>query len=125
MSDHAHFYAIGKPLTPWGGAERALWLAHVGPVRRSYADDVLAELAALKHRFDVTQYGCLSQDPKRYPLFCVKTRNWDSSKPSVLITGGVHGYETSGVRGALLFLRSEMQHYSEVQHYIVITRAAV
>ena len=91
------------------------WLKHVGQARRSYADDVIASLATLRHTFDVVQYGALSQDPNRYPLFCVKSRDWDPRKPYVLITGGVHGYETSGVRGALLFLTTEAQKYSQVR----------
>lgn len=33
----------------------------------------------------------------------------------MLITGGVHGYETSGVQGALLFLEQKAKHYS--QHF--------
>lgn len=111
MSDH--FYPIGTPGTPWGEGERAAWLAHVGTIHRSYAGEVLAKLELLKDTFDVVQYGALAQDPDRYPLFCVKTRAWDASKPSVLITGGVHGYETSGVQGAILFLQTEAQKYSE------------
>ena len=94
MSDGAHFYPVGYPLASWGESERSAWLAHVGPPRRSYAADVIAKLEPLKETFDVVQYGALSQDPGRYPLFCVKTRNWDASKPCALITGGVHGYET-------------------------------
>ena len=114
MSSSTHFYPVGTPLTPWGDSERAAWLAHVGAARRSYADEVLAALAPLKDSFDVVQYGALSQDPERYPLFCVKTRSWVAGKPSVLVTGGVHGYETSGVQGALLFLRSEALKYAQV-----------
>ena len=34
-------------------------------------------------------------------------------KPSVLVTGGVHGYETSGVQGALAFLETEAQRYAD------------
>src|SRR3546814_2214118 len=33
----------------------------------------------------------------------LRSRDWNDSLPSVLVTGGVHGYETSGVHGALLF----------------------
>ena len=80
MSAHDHFYPVGQPLTPWGDAERAAWLKHVGQARRSYADDVIASLATLKHTFHVVQYGALSQDPNRYPLFCVKSRDWDPRK---------------------------------------------
>ena len=57
---------------------------------------------------DVVPYGALSLDPARYPLFVVKTRRWEASKPSVLVTGGVHGYETSGVQGAILFCQTKM-----------------
>ena len=44
-------------------------------------------------------------DAERYPLFAVKTKDWAADKPHLLVTGGVHGYETSGVQGALLFLQ--------------------
>lgn len=111
-----HFYPVGTAGKAWGDEERAQWLKLVGEVKRSYKDEVLTKVETLKESFDVEQYGCLSQDPKRYPLFVVKTRGWDpKAKPSVLVTGGTHGYETSGVQGALLFAASEMAKYS--QHF--------
>ena len=109
----AHFYRIGKPGEAWGEAEFSAWSADAGVVKRSYAEEVLAKLEALKERFDVEQYGALSQDAARYPLFCVKTRGWDAAKPCVLVTGGVHGYETSGVQGALLFAATKMAAFAE------------
>ena len=45
-------------------------------------------------RFDVVRYGALpyeEAEPERYPLFAVKTKDWSASKPSVLVTGGIHG----------------------------------
>jgi hypothetical protein len=121
MSACNHFYPIGSPLTPWGSAERAEWLAHVGHPRRSYAEEVVAQLEPLRETFDVVQYGALSQDPERYPLFCVMTRNWDEKKPCVLVTGGVHGYETSGVQGSLFFLRSAALKYAQVMIHFQTT----
>jgi len=39
----------------------------------------------------------------------------DRRRPAVLITGGVHGYETSGISGAMSFLRSGLAlRYSEL-----------
>src|SRR5690606_37987394 len=38
-------------------------------------------------------------------------RNWDESRPLALITGGVHGYETSGVHGALHFAAHDAAAY--------------
>jgi len=89
-------------------------------VKRSYHDEVLTSLQApLPEGFVLEKYGCLSQDPGRYPLYAVRTRQWSATKPSVLITGGVHGYETSGVQGALLFLRSFAQAYSSTFNIVV------
>ena len=95
---HMSFYPIGTPGQAWGDDEKAAWAKSI-TVKRSYADDVLSKVETLKDRFDVEQYGALSYDTGRYPLFCVKSRSWDSTKPTVLVTGGVHGYETSGVQG--------------------------
>ena len=93
---HSYFYPIGTPGQAWGAAERDQWRAR--QVRqRSYADDVLARIDRLRQRFDVAPYGELAYADERYPLFAIRSRNWQPSLPSVLVTGGVHGYETSGV----------------------------
>ena len=104
-SGRAKAYHIGTLGTRWGPSEVAQWRAERKP-SRSYAEDVVAALAPLKGAFDVVQYGSLSYERGaiEHPLFAVKTKDWHPDKPSVLVTGGVHGYETSGVHGALLFL---------------------
>ena len=42
------------------------------------------------------QYGSLSHDEERYPLSAISTakesEGYDANKPTVLVTGGVHGY---------------------------------
>lgn len=91
---------IGTPGQPWGDAERATWRSQQPP-RRSYADDVLRAIDRLRARFDVESYGELDYPPTPYSLFAIRTRPWDDALPGVLVTGGVHGYETSGVHGAL------------------------
>ena len=97
----ARFYPIGTPGQPWGAAERAAWLSRQ-VVQRSYADDLLQPLERLRGRFDVVPYGELVYDAVgRYPLLAIRTRAWQAGRPIVLITGGVHGYETSGAHGAL------------------------
>jgi len=105
-------YRIGTPGKPWGEAEKDQWRTQT-QVQRSYRDEVVSKLETLKSDknsvFEVEQYGALPYDEERYPLFVVKTKGWQESKnkkPTVLVTGGVHGYETSGVQGALLFLTS-------------------
>ncbi|WP_341661094.1 M14 family metallocarboxypeptidase, partial [Vibrio sp.] len=116
------FYPIGITGQKWQAAERQQWRNNTS-IKRDYHQEVVSKVLALKHRFNVEQYGALSYDPERYPLFCIKSNNWDVSKPVVLITGGVHGYETSGVQGALLFVDNEMENYSK--HFNVIVAPCV
>lgn len=101
MTTHAP-YPIGTPGIPWGRTEVATWLSRQ-TVKRSYETDVLRVLETLRSRYDLVQYGCLEYPPHSYPLFAIKSRAWRDSLPCALVTGGVHGYETSGVHGALQF----------------------
>lgn len=111
-------YPIGTPGQKWGEAEKIAWREQTS-IRREYQQEVVPKISALAEQFDIEQYGALSYNPDRYPLFCIKTKHWDSEKPVVLITGGVHGYETSGVHGALKFAANEMANYSQYFNIIV------
>lgn len=111
-------YPIGTPGQKWGEAEKIAWREQTS-IRREYQQEVVPKISALADQFDIEQYGALSYNPDRYPLFCIKTKHWDSEKPVVLITGGVHGYETSGVHGALKFAANEMANYSQYFNIIV------
>lgn len=106
-----HFYPVGTPGQPWGDTERAAWRARQ-VVQRRYADDVVAALNALPDALEIVQYGQLESITDTYPLLLAKTRNWNPALPTALVTGGVHGYETSGVHGALQFLRDHAQEYA-------------
>lgn len=111
-------YPIGTPGKKWGADEKAAWLARQA-IKRSYRDNVIAKLEPLKQCFNVEQYGALSYDPDRYPLYAVKTRDWDRNKMTALVTGGVHGYETSGVSGAIRFLETRAQSYRDKFNIVV------
>jgi len=99
-------------LTPWGELEKKDWLAEQ-TVKRSYQDDVVSKINKLDNQFEITKYGALSYDKDKYPLFILKNKNFDANRKNILITGGVHGYETSGVLGALEFLEQHAQKYTE------------
>ena len=106
------FPAIGTPGQPWGAAEIAEWRLRQRRQRR-YAEDVLAKIDRLRDRFDVEHYGDIDDgEGGRHPLFAVRSRGWDESRPCALVTGGVHGYETSGVHGALRFLDRHAAAYA-------------
>ncbi|KAH8066037.1 hypothetical protein JL722_432 [Aureococcus anophagefferens] len=96
----ARAYHIGQPGAKWGPAEVAQWRSE-RVKSRSYEDDVVKALDPLRASFDVVEYGTITYDgPIAHALYAVKTKDWDGAKPSVLVTGGVHGYETSGAKAA-------------------------
>jgi hypothetical protein len=117
MND-AQTYPIGTPGKKWGKGEKAAWLAEQ-QVQRSYSTEVLEKLAALQQHFELEQYGALSYSLDRYPLYAVKTRNRDENKANILITGGVHGYETSGVQGAIRFLQTKARIYADYFNMVI------
>mmetsp|Transcript_62310 Transcript_62310/g.103623 ORF Transcript_62310/g.103623 Transcript_62310/m.103623 type:complete len:366 (-) Transcript_62310:191-1288(-) len=112
-------FPIGIPGQPWGATEREVWLSRMR-IQRDYNEEVVAKLNLLRERFDVQQYGSLTHNPERYPLYAVKSREWAPGKPGVLITGGVHGYEKSGVQGAILFLQSHAEEYTATYNLLVV-----
>ncbi|MBY7783697.1 M14 family metallocarboxypeptidase [Vibrio fluvialis] len=118
----AYTYPIGTPGQKWGNAERQAWRAQT-TIKREYQQEVVPKIQALSQSFNVEQYGALSYDAVRYPLFCLKTRDWQDDKPTILITGGVHGYETSGVHGALKFLATEAKRYET--HFNIVAAPCI
>ena len=90
-------YPVGTPGQKWTEKEIAHWRETRTGVKRSYKEEVLDKILHLTNKFDIAQYGALSVDKEKYPLYSVKTKNWGEKKPNVFVTGGVHGYETSGV----------------------------
>lgn len=105
-------YPIGVPGQPWNDADKLEWRSRQQR-QRSYADDVLGRIARLRSQWNVEQYGELDYAPDgRYPLFALRSRDWNDALPCILVTGGVHGYETSGVHGALRFAEQHAAAYA-------------
>ena len=96
----------------WGASERAQWLSQQRK-RRSYADEVVTRVERLAARFDIEEYGQLDYPPDHYRQLALRSREALENRPWVLVTGGVHGYETSGVHGALQFLEDRAPDYTQ------------
>jgi hypothetical protein len=103
-------YPVGTPGKPWSAAEVANWRSRQVK-SRSYAADVLTAIDGLRERFDVAEYGMLDYAEGRFPLIAIRSRGWHEDLSILLVTGGVHGYETSGVEGALQFARDHGDDY--------------
>jgi hypothetical protein len=112
-------YPIGVPGVAWGPKERAEWMSS-RKLQRSYQEEVVSKLSTDIDGFITQQYGTLTvggvnKEEDGYPLLVAKSKNWEANnKPSILITGGVHGYETSGVQGAIQFLKTNSETFNVV-----------
>ena len=81
------FTSLGTPGQPWGVAEKQAWV-QAQTIQRSYASLVVERVQALSNKgFEVHQYGKLSYS-EQYPVFVVKSLQWNDKKPTVLVTGG-------------------------------------
>ena len=118
--------------TPWGDTEKQEWLKRQS-AKRSYWNDVAAPVILLRDAWRkqwdcvVETYGSfkpLGRSPAPMSFFAVRSRKLSIRKPTVLITGGVHGYETSGVHGALAFIKSkEIKRLS--RHFNIVVAPCV
>jgi hypothetical protein len=111
-------YPIGTPGKPWSDADKATWL-EAQVLRRSYGEEVLQRLQPLESAFVCDRYGELDYADGHYPLYGLRSRDWHDDRPVILITGGVHGYETSGVQGAIRFLVDRAGDYASAFNFAV------
>ena len=106
------FYPIGMAGVAWGDAEKQQWF-EAQTIQRSYDEEVLQRLEGLDDPIETYTYGALPIDRERYPLLVARLRAARDGAPWALITGGVHGYETSGVQGAITFLTHHAAEYAD------------
>ena len=88
--------------------------------RRSYADEVAAKIDAARpfRRAAVREFDCAPDGT--YPAFALRSRDWNDALPVAVVTGGVHGYETSGVHGALQFAQRHAGDYAGKCNLLVV-----
>ncbi|MED7789110.1 M14 family metallocarboxypeptidase [Francisella sp. 19X1-34] len=116
MSENYH---IGTPGKKWGSQEKQQWLNEQDK-KRSYKEEAEIKILALATEFDVEIYHELEYSVGSYKLYALKTKSWDASKPSILVTGGVHGYETSGVQGAISFAQTRALEFAKDFNIVIL-----
>ncbi|MCF2860399.1 M14 family metallocarboxypeptidase [Pseudoalteromonas sp. SMS1] len=112
-------YPIGTPGTPWSDEQKQAWYQQQQR-QRSYHTDVARRVNALSNICVVEEYGVLAYDADNYPLFALKNKNYNPAHATILITGGVHGYETSGVLGALAFVERFIEQFSDQYNFLIL-----
>lgn len=98
-------------LKPWEKEDKMNWFKDQ-VIKRSYFLEVVSKIKTFNHCL-VSEYGVIQVLDTSYPVYFISPLTPDSEKLNVLITGGVHGYETSGVHGALEFIINHYEEYSE------------
>lgn len=114
----SQFYPIGTPGQAWSPQEVEQWQGQQ-KVQRSYKEEVLDKIEALSAQWEVISYGALPKDPAKYPLKALRCQKAGAGKPWIVITGGVHGYETSGVKGALACAERLLGEYADRANLLV------
>lgn len=109
------FYPIGEPGRAWNDDERRQWRERQVP-KRQHADVVERIKALGAEHFDVVDYGRVGE----HPLLALRAKVWNETLPVVIVTGGIHGYETSGVHGALQFCETKAAAYVDRVNLVVI-----
>jgi len=112
-------YPIGTAGQAWGPREIDAWRLRQAR-QRSHADDVLGAIQRLGAEFDVVEYGRLRYGTEEFPLLALRSRAWNPDLPCALVTGGVHGYETSGVHGALRFAKDPARDYAGRANLLIV-----
>ncbi|MBS0444456.1 MAG: DUF2817 domain-containing protein [Proteobacteria bacterium] len=116
-------YPIGMPGMPWSAADKAAWLGRQR-IQRSYAAEVVTPLEArVPAQAELFQYGVLDYARfglATYPLYALRSRTWKPNHPVVVVTGGVHGYETSGVQGALHWIEHDFDGHAGDVNVLVL-----
>jgi hypothetical protein len=122
----------------WGEVEKLDWLSKQ-KFERSYSEQVLSRIKKLEQaggKIKIQSYGNLSLQGRnelviegtslkaedyqnRYPLYYAEVGDIADGKPNVIVTGGTHGYEESGVYGALEFLEYDVENYLDQFNFLV------
>jgi Succinylglutamate desuccinylase / Aspartoacylase family len=79
-------------------------------IHRSFARDVVRPLNDLPNA-EIETIARIEYDDRSYPLFVIKSVVSLSDRPTVLVSGGVHGDEPAGVYAALDFVEHLMPRF--------------
>ena len=105
----------------WNQGQIAAWFKEQSATSvRSYDQDVVQRVTKLPANTNfVEDYGSVDIGGAAHPLLCVSKKIENEKAPWILITGGVHGYEPSGVEASLRFLEQGIPEVSDKFNFVV------
>ncbi len=105
----------------WSTSQIASWYNKMQKQEgRDYYRDIVSRLKRLPSNTHLLErYGSVDPNRGKYPLYCVTAGNVLNGNPNILITGGVHGYEPSGIEASVRFLEKEARKLSNQFNFVV------
>ena len=107
---------------PWNAAQIKGWYDGViaGGKVRDYKADIVSRLMRLPANTHVLEvYGTIHTPGESYEALRVTVGDLSNGKPNIIITGGVHGYEPSGIEAAIRFLENDAPRLSDTFNFAV------
>jgi Succinylglutamate desuccinylase / Aspartoacylase family len=83
-----------------------------------FAQEVESKLQQLKG-CSVEQIARVDYGGASWPILCIRSTRWDATRPTVLISGGLHGDEPAGVHAALAFLADGQREFDDALQFVV------
>jgi hypothetical protein len=83
---------------------------------------LVREIESSLERLDgaiVESVGVITHDEGSWPMLCARSAPWDRTRPTVLISGGVHGDEPAGVHAALAFLAEGQREFRNALQFVI------
>jgi hypothetical protein len=90
---------------------------------RSYFEEILPKIEALKERFEVIELGRPTLGGMEYPYIAVRVSGREATLPNIHIHANIHGNEPAGAYAALTFLESDIDKYRQFFNLTVIPSA--
>ena len=121
-------FPVGSAGKPWGDSERNQWVS-LQLKKRDYntlvrgAVDEMFKGESLSHCAEPFEYGTVDYTTislPSYRMVGIRSKPWKSDLFTAVVTGGVHGYETSGVLGELLFAKEHLSKYASQLNILVL-----
>jgi hypothetical protein len=118
-------------LKKWTQEQRDGWYAkqQVKP-HRDYALTIMPRMDELRklQSIKVETYGSVTYkhnndqgtvDERTHDLLLIRVGDFDSTKPTIVITAGTHGYEKGGVEAALSFAEKEAAQHADTHNILI------
>lgn len=93
-------------------------ITNTGP-NQSFADVVMNGLSA-NEQITLEKLCDVKHDAQSHPIVLARSRSYDPSKPTVVLSAGIHGDEPAGVHAIIRFLNNDLHCYADRFNFLAL-----